>query len=643
MARSYLLTLGCLVMCATALAEPIRADKNFSPQDTMVTGELAATPATGTIQQYSAGQHEWLDNMADRRDQFKKLTAPANLILGKELRYAPQPKYRLTANATDPGDLTNGQFGERANEAIWFEAGAVCWKGAPQPTIFADLGSVQPISSVVARFLGGRQQPGLTFPDELRVLLSSDGEHYYQVVARHKRGLDDSSAEAYDLPEVGVAWVHNFVLPVGLKARYLALQVYHQRQFICTDEIAVVRGPDTSPNFQPDASKHVIIATEGIAFDAVTGNIPICQNMPLRAKLSLVDARSGNAFGKPSKLVLDLPDTVKLASGIESSADVEHAGRSFKRYLIDWKGQGTEILLQSLLPAGRTDVLYTYGDSGSGPQNERQLTWESIFIPKTRQAKRLHISLAWAASDILYMTWPDYFNAMKWLGFNGIGCFPRYWTDKTRGQNAAILDEAKLNGLQVVMNESPAGALPDNRNQDETKSQLESGKIGHLCPSYRGQYYQREIASFVEHAAWIRPDAIFFDIEAYQAGSKEAPQCRRCQERFRAGDYNDWDSFRSAMGREIHRNINAAIEKALATAGDHSQVMYGSYRTEPIQPLNDGLFDFANLYPELLQIGMPSLYVAGNPLAVASNIAANRAKLKANDLVPWLSTGCYGE
>ncbi|MEI6501211.1 MAG: discoidin domain-containing protein [Armatimonadota bacterium] len=625
-------------------ARYVRLD--FALSGIMVSDELALTPAAGVVQQLPtppAGKREWLDNVFDRRDQFRKLTAPGNLILGRELRYAPQPNYRLTTNATDPADLTNGQFGERTDEAVWFEAGAVGWQGAARPTIFADLGSVQPIGSVVARFLGGRQQPGLTFPDGLRVLLSTDGKDYYQVSARHKRGLDDRSAEAYDLPEVGVAWVHNFVLPVGLKARYLALQVYHQQQFICTDELAVVKGPGTLPDFTPDPTKRVIIVTEGVAFNAVTGNVPICQNLPLRAKLDMVDARSGDAYGKPCKIVLDLPDTVKFVTEGQTPAEVEHGGRKFKRYLVDWKGEGTEFMLQSTLPAGKTDVLYTYGDSGSGPQNERQLTWESIAIPKARVPRRLHVSLAWIYSEAMVKTWPDYFNAMKWLGFNGVGSFPRYWGENSIGENQAILDEGKRAGLQIVVNESPAGALEEDRNQQETKSQLEGGKFGDVCPSYRGQYYQKEVASFAQHAAWIKPHAIFYDIEAYWNGSMEAPRCSRCQERFKTGNFKDWDAFRAAMGKEIHEDLKNATEKALGAAGDHPQVLYGSYRTEPIEPLNDGIFAFSNLYPNLLQVGMPSLYVAGNPLAVASNIAANRAKLPANDVIPWLSTGCYGE
>lgn len=625
-------------------ARYVRLD--FALHGVMVMDELAVTPAQGAVQQLPPapqGKREWLDNVFDRRDQFHKLIAPGNLILGKELRYAPQPNYRLTTGPTDTADLTNGQLGERTDEAVWFEQGAVCWQSLTRPTIFADLGSVQPIGSVVARFLGGRQQPGLTFPDEIRVLLSNDGNEYYQVATRHKRGLDDRSAEAYELPEVGVAWVHNFVLPVGLKARYVAVQVYHQQQFICSDEIAVVKGPDNLPEFRPDPTRRVIIVTSGVAFTPVWGNLPVCQNMPLRARFDIVDARSGKQNNAPCKLVLDLPDTVRFVSEGPAPSEIEHAGRKFKRYLIDWRGESTDFYLQSLLPAGKTDILYTYGDGGNGPENERQVTWESLFIPQARLPKRLHVSLAWAGSEDLYKKWPDYFKAMKSLGFNGVGCFPRYWSPKTIGQNQAILDEAKRNGLQVVVNESPAGALEGDRDQPEIKSQLEGGKTGDLCPSYRGQYYQKEMASFGEHAAWINPDVIFYDIEAYWNGAQEAPRCSRCQERFKAGNYKDWDAFRAAMGREIHQDIKAATEKALTAAGVTPKITYGSYRTEPIEPLNDGLFDFGNLYPDLLQIAMPSLYVAGNPVAVANNIAQNRARMKTNDIVPWLSTGCYGE
>ncbi|MBU0606593.1 MAG: discoidin domain-containing protein, partial [Armatimonadetes bacterium] len=300
--------------------------------------ELAVLEAAGQVAPLPAlpaGQREYEDNVFDRRDQFKRLTAPGNLLLGLPLKYAPQPGYRLTTGESDPSDLTNGQLGERTNERIWFEQGAVTWQGAPTVTIFADLGAAQPVDCVVARFLGGGEQGGLVFPDEIRVLASDDGEDYFLVSARHKRGLDDLSAEAWDLPEVKVAWVHNFVLPVKVKARYVAVQVTAQKQFISSDEIAAVKGAGDLPEFRPDPQKKVEIITSGVAFVPPVGRLPVCHNLPLRAKFMDLDARAGKDYAGPCKFILDIPDTLKFVTEGYTPAQVEHGGRKFTRYTID--------------------------------------------------------------------------------------------------------------------------------------------------------------------------------------------------------------------------------------------------------------------------------------------------------------------
>ena len=614
----------------------------------LVSDELAVLEATGKVAPLPAvptGKREYEDNVFDRRDQFRKLTAPGNLLLGLPLKYAPQPGYRLTTGESDPNDLTNGQLGERTNERIWFEQGAVTWQGAPTVTIFADFGSLQPVDSVVARFLGGAEQGGLVFPDEIRVLASNDGTDYYLVSARHKRGLDDLSAEAWDLPEVKVAWVHNFVLPVKVKARYLAVQVTAQKQFISSDEIAAVQGAADLPSFRPDPQRRVEIITEGVAFVPPVGRLPVCHNLPLRAKLMDLDARAGKAYTGPCKLILDVPETLKFVTAGYTPGTAEHDGRKFARYTINCnRGKIEDFYLQSLLPDGKTDVLYTYGDSGAGPENERVVTWYALDIPQARLPKRLNVTLAWIGSEGMSKTWPDYFAAIKWLGFRGVGFFPRYWKEADVAANAAIADEARAHGLLVVQNESPSSAIGSDRNQPEVKSQFANGEVGSFCPSYRGQYYQKEQASFAQHAVWLKPDLLYYDIEAFWGGAvQEAQRCTRCQERFKQGGFTDWDEFRAVMGQEMHADMKAAMDKALAAAGLQQQITHGSYRTDAITPLNDGLFRFSNLYPGLLQMAMPSLYVAGNAQAVADNISRNRAAMTTNDIVPWFSTGTYGE
>jgi hypothetical protein len=625
-------------------ARYVRLD--FATHGHLVMDEIAVLAATGPVAELPpppAVSPDYRDNVFDRREQYQKLIAPGNLVAGKTLRYSPQPGYRLTTGDSDPQDLTDGQFGQRTDEKIWFEQGAVTWQHSPQVTIFMDLGEVQPVSAVVGRFLGGAEQGGLTFPDELRVLASADGEDYYQVTARHKRGLDDLSDDAYDLPEEGVAWVHNFVLPVGLKVRYLALQAAHQKQFISSDEVAVVRGGNDLVAFRPDPARRVVIVTSGVAFGPVQQNLPVA-TMPLRTKLAIADARPTKEYQGPCKLVIDLPDTIKMWTTGFPEEKVTHDGRTFTRYVIPAnRGKLGDFYLQSLLPGGKSDVLYCYGDAGQGLENERKVTWESLDIPKARLPKRLHVSLAWSYAEGLINSWPNYFAANKHLGFNCVAFFPRYWKAEVVPVNQAVVEAARKEGFQIIANESPAGALSGDRKYEETKSQLDKGPSSHVCPSYRGQYYQKEHQSFADHAVWIKPDYFFYDIEAYWHGSQEAPRCSRCKERFQAGNYKTWDEFRGAMGIEIHRDMKARIDEALKAANITQKIIYGSYRTQPIGPLNDGLFNFDQLYPEYLQLAMPSLYVAGNQMSVANNISRNRAQMTTNDIIPWLSTGTYGE
>jgi hypothetical protein len=625
-------------------ARYVRID--FAVHGTLVTDEIAITPAAGAVQQLPPPptyDHEYLDNVFDRRDQYQRMIAPGNLMLGKPVHYAPTPTQYLNVDDDDPMQLTDGKFGERTDERIWFERGCVGWQGPPMVTIFADLERDEPIDSVVIRLLGGGEQNALAFPDEITVLISDNGKDYYKVAARHRRGLDDLSDDAWDLPEENLAWVHNFRVPIGCKARYVAVQMRYVKQFFVSDEMAIVKGADDLPAFEPDPTKKVVLVTEGVAFTPVWGNLPVSANLPLRSRLAMQDARAGAEYGKLCKLVLDLPETIELIRPELSATDVEHDGRAFKRYIIDWRGYHTEVMLQSALPDGATDVLYTYGDTGDGPQNERQVTWYSLVIPQARVPQRLHISLSWAEAPSQYKNWPGYLDAQRHLGFNAVGMQPCYWREPVVAGNQEILRKIREAGFGLIQIESPAGAIAVDRKQPETKSILPGDGEGHVCPAYRGQYYQKEHGTFAQAAVWIEPDFIFYDIEAYWHGAVESPKCERCLERFESGDYADWDAFHAAMGHEIHVDMRNKIDAALAEAGITRKPIYGSYRTEPSTRLNDGLFAFEDAYPEMLQMAMPSLYVAGNSKFIGDYVAGNRALMNSNDIVPWLTTGCYGE
>lgn len=626
-------------------ARYVRLD--FVTDKFLVADEIAVLAAEGEVKELPAApetEPEFRDNIFDRHAQYEEMTAAGNLIEGAELAYVPKPNYRLTTDEDDPWNLTDGQFGQRTDERIWFEKPAVGWQHSSLVTIFADMGEDQPVGSVVIRCLGGGEQGSLFFPDEIRVLLSDDGEQYYRVSERHKRGLDDLSPTAWDLPEEKLAWVHNFQLPVKMRARYVAVQLLHQQQFICADELAVVRGADDLPDFKPDPASRITIVSEGVAFEPLHVVHPICHNRPVRTKLSIMDARPGDENKGPCQLLIDLPDSVQFDGGADEMLTVQHDGRDFTRYVVaSNRGKYGDFYLQTTLPAGETDTLYLYGDSGAGPQNERKVTWESMDIPEARPCERLRVSLAWMGASHWYTAWPEGIRHLSEMGFNAVGTFPRYWKPDDVPVKQEALAAARAAGMKIVVNESPAGAMSRDRAQEETKSQLPDGPGTHVCPSYRGQYYEAEHASFGDHAVWAQPDYIFYDIEAYWHGAQEAPKCERCMARFEEGNYADWDEFRGAMGLEIHQDMKAAIEGALADAGIDCPIIYGGYRTQPINKLNDGIFAWETLYPELLQMAMPSLYVAGDQMRVARSISSNRELMPANDIVPWLSPGTYGE
>lgn len=54
------------------------------------------------------------------REQWAKLTAGTDLAHGKKVFFSPAPNYRLTTDANDPYDLTDGTLTSREDDRVWF-------------------------------------------------------------------------------------------------------------------------------------------------------------------------------------------------------------------------------------------------------------------------------------------------------------------------------------------------------------------------------------------------------------------------------------------------------------------------------------------------------------------------------------------
>ena len=251
-----------------------------------------------------------------------------NLALGKPVRYSLESDYHLTkAGDTDLTDLTDGKLSGRADDKIWFDAAAVGWYFS-KPTlglnILIDLGSVQPIEKLVARFLGGAEQGGLFFPAEFAVVASEDGKTFHQVSSliklmpaeRNRAGEPGN----YYLPENGTAYTYPFVFPLKIRARYIGLAVKGAKDAVFCDEIAVIKG-----NFREGAKESltarpvVPFVTEGLVFGPAKPLLAISTNIVTPNFFRLLDCRPLADRAKPATCVIELPAAVKVLPGIAST------------------------------------------------------------------------------------------------------------------------------------------------------------------------------------------------------------------------------------------------------------------------------------------------------------------------------------
>jgi hypothetical protein len=96
-----------------------------------------------------------------------------------------------------------------------------------------------------------------------------------------------------------------------------------------------------------------------------------------------------------------------------------------------------------------------------------------------------------------------------------------------------------------------------------------------------------------------------------------------------------------AHGAGMMADLKKAIEQGAKDAGIKMPVI-GSYNRQPLHPIY-GVELWKDTYPSSIDWAQPSLYVAGRATDVHNNIRGNHKLLGNKLLIPWLTTGCYGE
>lgn len=585
-------------------------------------------------------------------------TQGENLALGKTVRFSPKPNYLLTRkNNTDLIDLTDGKLSCKGDDHIWFASDAVGWKFCSQGArIILDLDEPKPIKKVVLRLLGGKKF--LSFPANVQVIGSIDGKNYYNIGSIRKlseieKDRSGTKGEFY-LSENGNPYVYPFEIPINTTCQYLGFKIIGDTGFIYIDEVAVIKG-----NFEPDILDITKRQTEtfiadGVVFRPFKDTLYISTNVLTPNFFSVLDSRNEKAQKEQIEYILELPEYLQLmasngkkiksspSSNLNKGIAYSFTNPSRKNEII---GPFFIKVFEDFKATPDVYAIFT-ARSKSSKAISLHIPIKTIEIPHVPKLKNTHISLSWLSSYAAF-TWPEHFDTWEHLGFNAVSAFPRRWGKDRIQINKDILYEARRRGFEVILNESPFHIMEAKcirRKETEIYSQLADGtNTKNHCPSYRGKYYQKEIERVADNYELVRPDYVWYDIECFHPGAKEARFCTRCLEKQKKSGM-PMNEFLLEMGKEMYYDMYNAI-KMRSEKLNLPLPIFGSYDLDSSkQPIYQDTFSFYKIWPVALQQAQPSLYVIGNAQRVHDVVLDNWKNLRRREmLIPFLTAGTYGE
>jgi hypothetical protein len=155
---------------------------------------------------------------------------------------------------------------------------------------------------------------------------------------------------------------------------------------------------------------------------------------------------------------------------------------------------------------------------------------------------------------------------------------------------------------------------------------------------YRGKYFQAEVKRLADDAALVQPDTIFLDIEWFKNVIPESKNDPRVIAAWKKSG-KEWQSFVNDIGTEILKTAVDAIRKA----APDKKIAVGLYDSDPTNAVYDGFFEWKQLYPNIIDIANPSLYVQGRVPVVRGRVRFDYDAMQVKQIIPVLSAGTYGE
>ncbi len=593
------------------------------------------------------------------------------LSLGKPISSAFPPNGQWK-EAKNLSVLTDGETAPDAT--LWRSSKAAVWQYVSRVHLVIDLEQQAAIDEVTIRLLGGTQPGGgqaKSFPTMVEVLISDDGVHYRKAASYSR--WDEKGAAAFGIPEDrGVAWVHPLRFDLrGVQGRWVGLRI-QGTGMTASDEITV-KGRPVGENADNGAKLSVddfSVNRANLFFHRP--EVTLATNAALPVPMGLLAGEGINQ----ERLVLSLyvPKGVELLGGtfgadaIDPSAGVAqedggllyqfersseisrpewrsrvHFGRLYFR-ATDWK-QGQE-----------GELRYQYGDGEGWTSPEMKLPLKAVTLQAPPKLKTVMSGQGWwHPHDSL--TWPEMLEAYRLIGFNTVSFMIG------RGEKLVLtpaekrwLEEARNAGFMVSSIDMTLQRMAQNYSDaQEIFCQYEDGTHRKtICPSYRGEYWKREVQRFAGALAVLRPSFSSQDIEVWKGADRvdfdfgpstvDQKKCVRCEADYAKYPVRNPSRWRRAKGLEMWTELMTEARKQVEAAGG-APFRAGAYNFRPGQTYQS-VWHFDSLYAKgMIDHSQVASYLCLYPShleIIGDLVRQDRAKIPKGSVMPWLTPGDGG-
>jgi hypothetical protein len=605
------------------------------------------------------------------REQWKQLTSGEELARDKKVFFSPPPNYRLTTDENDPYDLTDGTLSTRADDRVWFQKDAVGWYLGVGTSggilMLIDLGETQPVGQIAIRVLAGREQGSLELPASVEFLASADGREYSRLGKMVK--LNEAEKEQADaktgfyFPEEGKAYMVPLVWRGAVRARYVAIRAMPQSS-VFTDQISILKAAPNARFMALSALPKAKVYTEGLVVMPRHETLTVTTNIVTPNWLTILDNSNLDAAKEKLGFRLELPRGLKVLPASQPEFKEIPATRAgINAYEFSYDGKSREGAIGPLwiekeasaqIPQNAT-ARFT-GILPNGDSHIIEAPLNLAAIPEVPPSQNLDISLAWL-SDKDQREWPNFLRDFRKMGFGYVSTFPRYFGKDKSGnwneysqQALDFLQQARQAGYKIVYDESPFHVMWNTVQSELKRNKIDEAEAEQMFTQvggkrgdkmnilYRGKYYQDEIKRVAELAALVQPDHVYLDIEWWTAHAAESKKDPRVMEKWKASG-KEWDDFVTDMGTEVLRDLVSAMRAAVP----QKKMVIGLYNSDPKNKIYNSIFQFDKIYPGIIDLAQPSLYVQGRATHVADRIRFDYNAMQTRDIIPWLSAGTYGE